>query len=369
MLQKAAKLKSQGKALEALDILQQALQIEPYNIRALNGAVETAQTTGSPCKEEFSERLARMEIEREKRVTVNIPGKLQDDFVFEQLNDLDEAFELLTYKKYEAAEVKFKSILENDSSNHRALFGLGKIHFLINDYSTAKKFFRQSVDIKLTGNALLALAEAYEKLNNPDEAFAALDLLSDTFNVNGQFNFDIARLKGHCSLRQGKYLEAQEFYHQSAAFDSYSEKPCLGLGSLELMRKNFSAAEEHFHNALRKNPRSDKAKLGLALLRFEQDRSEEALELAKQALNLNIENQQAMLLCVQAGHKAGKLDQTEKYLARYAQIHHLNTEILYTLAGVRFSLGKKNQALQTAREILNIQPGNQAAAELIEKMG
>ena len=135
------------------------------------------------------------------------------------------------------------------------------------------------------------------------------------------------------------------------------------------MRKNFSAAEEHFHNALRKNPRSDKAKLGLALLRFEQDRSEEALELAKQALNLNIENQQAMLLCVQAGHKAGKLDQTEKYLARYAQIHHLNTEILYTLAGVRFSLGKKNQALQTAREILNIQPSNQAAAELIEKMG
>ena len=369
LLSEAAQCRSDGKIDESLTAYRKALEIHPDNVRALRSAYDIASINRKNEAQGYAQRLSQIELDRRKKATLNIPMKLEDGFVFEEYDKMAEAFEMMERKAYKEAEELFRTIISEDKRNHRAWYGLGRICYLRGGFKEAEEYSQKSIDINPEGESLIALAEAQAKLNLPDRALTTIDLIKDLPGINGNFEFDINRVRGQCLLRKGDYDEAEQCYRKAAEIDGGSEKPYLGLGSLELMKRDFDKAEGHYRTAIQKNPHSDKAHLGIALLRIEQGKGLEALKEAKRALDLNIENQQALMLCVRAGHTAGKLSETEKYLSRYAELHPDNTAILYTLAGIRFSLGDKDKAMEAARRILSIKPDHQAAAELIEQMG
>jgi len=369
LLRKAVRYRSEGMVDESLAAYRKALEVHPDNVQALNSAYDISSIGRKDEAQGYSDRMSQIEQDRLKKPVLNIPRKLEDGFVFEEYDGLDDAFEMMEKKAYKEAEELFRAIISYDEKNHRAWYGLGRICYLRGDFNEAEEYLQKSIDINPEGESLIALAEAQARLNLPDRALTTIDLIIDLPGIDGNFEFDINRVRGQCMLRKGDYDEAERCYRKAAEIDGASEKPYLGFGSLELMKGNFDEAEKHYRRAIQKNPDSDKAHLGIALLKIEQGKGLEALEEAKRALDLNIENQQALMLCVRAGHTAGKLSETEKYLSKYAELHSDNTAILYTLAGVRFSLGIKDAALEAAQRILTIQPDHQEAAELIEQMG
>jgi tetratricopeptide (TPR) repeat protein len=194
-------------------------------------------------------------------------------------------------------------------------------------------------------------------------------LLRELPGLNGNFDFDIFRLKGHCLLRKGNLEGAEICYHNSLIIDRTSEKPYLGLGSVALMKRNYIQAKQYYAKALQINPESDKAHLGLALLNSEQARYEETLSEAIKALELNIENQQALMLCLEAGYRCGRLIDAERFLSKYSELHPANAELVYTLAGVRNKIGDREGALKAARQVLMFHPDFQPATELLIQMG
>jgi tetratricopeptide (TPR) repeat protein len=364
----AERSRSVGHFDDAIDGFKRALEIHPGNRNVMNSLKDGLSLRNSDEAEKYSRALKKMENERLTKCEVNIPRKLEDGFVFEEYNEIDRAFEMLETGSFHEADAILQEQILKDPNNPKVLLGLGKLCFQREKYREAKDYLEKAAEIQPTGEGIINLAAALEKLNLCDQALSALDRIRGLPGVNGNFDFDINRLRGHCMLRKGNHEEAEACYNKALLIDENSEKPHLGLGSLEIMKRNFDKAEEHFIVALEKNPRSDKARLGLSLVRMEQGRSREALDEARRALEINIENQQAMLVCVQAGLKSDRLDVTEKLLSRYIELHPANTEVLYTLAGVKFRLGDRLGAKEAVERILLFKPDHQAANELLGQL-
>lgn len=367
-LQEANRLRTGRDKDGALDYFGEALKVHPDNREAMSACKDILSLKKDPRASEISSKLNAISREREKKCMPHIPQKLEDKFVFEEFDDIDEAFELLKNGALHQAEARFKEALEQDENNHRALLGMGKIEFHRGKYESARGFLEKAADIKTNGKNLIDLAAAMEKLNQCDKALRLLERIKELPDVNGDFDFDINRLKGHCLLKKGNYEEAEACYLEALKIDRGSEKPYLGLGSLELLRGNFAGAENNYKTALELNPQSDKAHLALAIMYLETGKADEALEKVTRALDINIENQQAVMTCLKAAHMSGKLGAAEKYLNRYTELHPANTEILYSLAGVRYKIGDREGALEAARKVLIFKPDHEPAAELIERL-
>ena len=355
--------KSAGDIDAAIDAYVKALDIHPDHPETLKLTVELMQLKKHPESEAYSARLNLL-IKDASLKKKSSPAFIQD----EEMSEKEEAFMLLKKGLLSQASGIFENIIHHNPNDHEALYGLGQTAFAREDYIKAREFFRKAADIKATGDNLIALAGVLEKLNEIDEALISLNLLHELPGVNGSFEFDYNRLKGHCMLKQGKFDEAEKCYHRSRIIDRSSEKPFLGLGSIELMKKNYAVADQYYRKALELNLDSDKAYLGLAVVRMEQGDHVRAFEEAKKALNLRIENQQALMVLIQNGHKTDRLDEVENYLEQYSSLHPANAEILFTLAGIKYKLGRRDDALQTARKILIFDPQNDAAVKLIEEI-
>lgn len=365
---RAESAKKAGDYLLAMDFLKDALEIHPDNPDILNSAAELSLIAKSGDTEVYAAKLRQLAVERDTKTVMNIPLKLDDWFVFEEYTPSEEALNLLEQGALNPAEEILRREIDNNPSNSLALYGMGLIQFKREKFAEARAFLQKSVDVKASGDSLIALAETLEKLNLCDEALTSLKLIYELPGINGHYEFDINRLKGHCLLKQGRFDEAEGCYHRAHNLDSASEKPFLGLGSLELLKKNFNAADQYYRKALELNPHSDKARLGLSALRCEQNRVEEAFDEAVKALELRLENQQAMMMLIKTGYQTGRLSEIEKYLAKYSQLHPANVEILFTLAGVRYKLGLVNDALEMAQRILLFHPGHPDALQLIDEI-
>ena len=355
--------KSAGGIDPSINAYVKALEIHPDHPETLKSIVELMQMMKHPETDAYSARLSLLT--KDSLQKANFPqGVIQD----EEMTEKEEAFMLLEKGLLSQASQIFENIIKRDPNDHEALYGMGKATFIREDYKKAKEFFRKAADIKAAGDNLIALAGALEKLNEIDEALISLNLLHELPGINGSFEFDYNRLKGHCLLKRGKFDEAERCYNLSRIIDRSSEKPFLGLGSIELMKKNYSVADQYYRKALELNPDSDKAYLGLAVVRMEQGDYERAFEEVKKALDRRIENQQALMVLIQNGHKTDRLAEVEDYLAEYSSLHPANAEILFTLAGIKFKLGRREDALETARRILIFDPQNDAAVNLIQEI-
>jgi glycosyltransferase involved in cell wall biosynthesis/Flp pilus assembly protein TadD len=368
-LRQARRMHEIGREAEALSNLKSSLEIHPDNIEALTLSGEIFASQKDPQAEVCLQKLRQIDRERQIKVVLDVPRQLEDGFAFTELNPVEEGLLMLRNGAFHEAEKAFKTALTLNSRDARALYGLGRLCFLRNDYPSALEYLQKSTDLRPEGDSLILYAEVLEKLNRADQAMTALDLLKELPGMNGDFDFDYHRIKGHCFLRKGDFASAEHCYLQALQIDSASEKPYLSLASLELLRGKFEIAEKHLNRALKLAPNSDKAYLGLGLLRMEQGEAGEAIKFARQALDLNIDNQQAMMLLVRASHNAGKLSQAEQYLSKYAELHPANADIVYTLAGIRHSMGLREQALSAAEQVLMFHPDHRPAAELIEQMG
>ena len=378
ILEDAVRMRTSGDMNNALKKYEDALEIHSHNREALTSAAEIYALNRDAKSNTLTEKLETMLRERGEKCEPRIPRKLEENFVFEEIeaesvpdasDEIEKAFTMISAGVYHDAEIILKEKLVKSESDYNALYGMGKVEFLRGNYENAKEYLEKSVQSRTTGENLILLAETLEKMHLVDEAMKNLDKVKMLPGINGGYDFEINRLRGHCLLKKGQLNEAETCYRSALELDSKSEKPYLGLGSLQLLRKDFNSAEEYYKKALVMKPDCDKAYLGLSLIDLERNNPEEALAHTVSALEINLENKQTVMTCIRAAHQSGKLETAEKYLSKYIQLHPANIEILYSLAGIRYTLGDREGALQAAEQALLFNPDHEPTVELIESMG
>ena len=114
--------------------------------------------------------------------------------------------------------------------------------------------------------------------------------------------------------------------------------------------------------------RHDKAWVGLGLCHVSEGTKEAAHDAFARSLELNLRNSTAIFHLVKCAYEVKKYATAEKLLSSYVDVAPVSPSLLYSLAGLQFHVGKKNEAAITARRILQIKGDHQGAKDLMNRI-
>src|SRR5262249_55745133 len=139
------------------------------------------------------------------------------------------------------------------------------------------------------------------------------------------------------------------------------------LGALHLSMGKPQEARRHFNDALASNPRNDKALAGLGSCHLAAGSDADkhaAYDCFARALEIELNNPDAVFYLVKLGYELKSHATATRILEEYIQIAPVNTNLLYSLAGLQYHLGRMDSARGTVERILTLQPEHAGAKEL-----
>jgi tetratricopeptide (TPR) repeat protein len=173
------------------------------------------------------------------------------------------------------------------------------------------------------------------------------------------------KMIGNCQSRLGQPQEAERAYKKALENSPASDEVQSNLGSLYLEQGRVADAKRCYQDALAANPNNDKAWVGLGLCCVTEGDKESAHDAFARSLEKNIRNSTAIFHLVKCAYEIKRYATAEKILALYVEVAPISPSLLYSLAGLQFHTGKRDQALQTARRILQMKPDHAGAKDLI----
>ena len=118
-------------------------------------------------------------------------------------------------------------------------------------------------------------------------------------------------------------------------------------------------------DALAANPNNDKAWVGLGLCCVTEGDKESAHDAFARSLEKNIRNSTAIFHMVKCAYEIKRYTTAERILSQYVEEAPVSPSLLYSLAGLQFHVGKKENALNTAKRILQMKADHMGAKDLI----
>jgi len=137
------------------------------------------------------------------------------------------------------------------------------------------------------------------------------------------------------------------------------------LGMLYQTRGQPAEAVKYFKDALISNPKNAKALFGIGLCALAEGRKREAHDLFAASLNENILNPVAIFHLVKCAYEIKSYVSAARLLGEYIEVAPVNSNLLYSLAGLQYHLGRWDECRSTTNKVLQIAPQHAGAKELL----
>ena len=186
--------------------------------------------------------------------------------------------------------------------------------------------------------------------------------------MSSHLDYEINKELGECYLFMGDLGKAEEYYDKAVASNGIHPDPYLGLATIAVQQGDLEKAYTLYRKAADIES-SDKSLAGMALVEMETGRQQEAFEHFCQALDLNPESMISIFMLVQLGHVLGRVAEVVPYMENYLAIDPLKHEVRYSLAGCLVCVDRDDEAKAHLERILEHEPDNEAARELLEQIG
>lgn len=167
---------------------------------------------------------------------------------------------------------------------------------------------------------------------------------------------------------KGKLDEARDLYESAMNDAAHWSRPPRSLGVLTLQEQRYFQAEIWFERAISCDPQDAKAWAGKGSAIWELGRREESLDCFRKALALRPVDKTFLPLLVKSYYAVNQLAELENILIRYREAYPQDLSIAYCLAGCYYKQQKLVEAKLVAQEIINQEPGNKDARELLEML-
>ncbi|WP_316899324.1 tetratricopeptide repeat protein [Pseudodesulfovibrio indicus] len=184
--------------------------------------------------------------------------------------------------------------------------------------------------------------------------------------MSGHLDYEINKELGECYLFMGELDKAEEYYKKAVSSNGVHPDPYLGLATVAIQRGALDDAEVMYKKAHKIAP-SDKSLSGIALIRMENGEKEEAYSLFTEAIQLNPENMVALFSLIRLGHELERIGEIIPHLESYLEIDPAKHEVRYSLAGCLACTGQQEAAEAQLEKILEMDPDNAAAKEMLEQ--
>lgn len=180
-------------------------------------------------------------------------------------------------------------------------------------------------------------------------------------------DYEINKELGECYLFMGELEKAEEYYRKAASSNGVHPDPYLGLATIAVQRGELEDAMSMYRKA-HDIEASDKTFAGIGLIQMESGDQQGAFDSFEMALEKNPENMVALFSMVRLGHEIERLDATRIHLENYLSIDPGKHEVRYALAGCLVCLNEKDAATQHLGTILENDPDNGSARELLAQI-
>jgi Tfp pilus assembly protein PilF len=133
-----------------------------------------------------------------------------------------------------------------------------------------------------------------------------------------------------------------------------------------LTAHKFEEARRHFQDALASNSANTRAQCGLASCYLALGDKRAAHDLLAQALERDINNPSAIYYLVKCAYEIRSYATAARLTEQYVEsVQPANVNLLYSLAGLQFHLGRANDARATAHRILSLNAEHAGAKEIL----
>ena len=293
--------------------------------------------------------------------TVNLPsGKLNIPYLIRNSEILLESGE------YSLARNIYNTILRTGESSGFVLYKLGETYEAEGKLEEARMNYEESI-------AFQATLEAYQKLGGllvkQSKDRLAAELMERALNLKDlapSVKYDLYKSIGNCWTRAQKYDEAERSFKKALEIDSSADEIRSNLGALYLQANRIAESKRNFQDAIASNPRNHQALSGLGSCCLAENEKKSAHDYFAEALRIELNNPTALFYLVKCAYEIKSYATAAEILENYIQLAPINTNLLYSLAGLQFHLGRILDAKSTALKIINMQPKHSGAMDLLQ---
>ncbi|MEN9724337.1 MAG: hypothetical protein RJB38_2323 [Pseudomonadota bacterium] len=245
-----------------------------------------------------------------------------------------------------------------------ALRTLGDTHERDQDPKKARRCYQDAVAYEphLEGYRSLAMLEIRSR--NDAAAADALERALQLKDLPTNVRFEIHRASGNCWMRAQQTEKAEIQYKRALGIDPTSDQISSNLGALYLQSGRLKDAERAFEDALVANPNNSRALSGMAAALLADGKKREAHDYFAKSLQLELDQPQAVYHLVKCAYEIKSYATAARILGDYVRIAPPNPNLLYSLAGLQFHLGRIEEAQTTVSKILRMQPTHSGANDL-----
>lgn len=185
--------------------------------------------------------------------------------------------------------------------------------------------------------------------------------------MSGHLDYEINKELGECYLFMGELEKAEEYYKKAIGSNGVHPDPYLGLATIAVQRGALEEAMSLYSKA-HKVEATDKSFAGIGLIELENGNNAEAYSMFTQALEKNPECMVALFSLIRLGHEMDRLGDIVPYLKNFLEIQADKFEVRYALAGCYVCLDRKDEAREELERILEADPANEQALELLAQI-
>lgn len=234
-------------------------------------------------------------------------------------------------KLYSQAQQSYQKSLQLRSDYPEAYYNLGLLYLKEKKLEEAKKFFNRAIDLHPNyKHAYQKLASILSEQNQNIEAIKVYKKLIELSPDNISFKFKLA-------VRYSKikeYMKAQNIYEEVVQEDETYFIAWLNLGLVQYQMKDYTLSQEALQRAIELEPENDKAQRALAKCYSALENNYEAIKMLRKLLSSNPSDIKARLAYARSFYR----------------------------------LKKRNTALEEYAKVLLLEPNNQVAKKMIEKI-
>ncbi len=400
LITRANDMANNGKSTEALQLYQQALEVDPGNCRALVGigVVTLLQGNHTEAAISFSKALRTSPQDTNALCGLGMArlGQERHAIGFELFKKaLDADPENLTavaeltrcayrLNRHGEAAGYVQRYLMHHPADKDMLFSLAGLLYKAGNLSEAYEqlerlltFYpeyeggeefahkliaemRESQNESATVQQLMASGQHHKEAGNYEEALVSFSRAHDLGEVS------VLAQMGNCLARLGRLDEATTHYKSALQQGESNVDALIGLGVASLLSGKQVQAVTWFNKALKVDPADSQALTGLGMARTQQNKQKEAFPLFASALSGDPENLTALNELLRIAYEHDRLPEAEPFLKSYLMYHPTHQHILYSLAGLLYRIGKLTEAQETLERLTLFEPEYEGGKELEE---
>jgi tetratricopeptide (TPR) repeat protein len=267
---------------------------------------------------------------------------------------------------YPLARNIYKTILKSGEHTSPILHRLGRCFEAEGKHEEARSNYEEAIAYHPTLDSYQRLAASLVRQNKDQQAAEVMERALNLKDISKSFRFELLKASGNCWTRVQKADEAEKSFKKALEIDPSADEIRSNLGVLYLQNNKIAEAKRHFQDAIASNPKNHQALAGLGSCFLAEEDKKQAHDCYAKSLEIELNNPTAIFYLVKCAYEIKSYSVAANILYEYIQIAPVNTNLLYSLAGLQFHLGRVHEAKATTLKILELQAQHTGARDLLK---